>query len=90
MAQLAHDAAQIEGEENRTSILKCIQVTLEAVDEYDDWDELFEFVESNIDFVRMGVARGLYGLFDPRTQKIVEKAEERAMDRAMMADQRDT
>lgn len=90
MAQFATDAASIESEELRGNLSRCIEATLRALPDYGDLHDLLEFVQSSTDTLRMGLATGLYGLLDPRTQKIIERAEERAMDRAMMADHRRT
>jgi hypothetical protein len=43
---------------------------------------LFEFVESSTDILKMRIASGLHGPLDPRTQKLMDIAEARAMDRA--------
>jgi hypothetical protein len=88
MAQFATDAASIENEELRGNLSRCIEATLRALPDYRDLHDLLEFVQSSTDTLRMGLARGLNGHRDPRTQKIIEKAEEQAMDRAMLADHR--
>ena len=85
MAEFAKQAS-IENEKLRTDILKRIGSLVRNLREYRKWDGLFEFVECT---VRIGIASGLYGLRDPRTQKLFHSAEARAMDRAMMANQRD-
>ena len=89
MGEFAKQASLIENEKLRTDILKLIGSLVGSLRQYRKWDELFEFVESNTDIVGIGIAIGLYGLGDPRTQKLCDLGEARAMDRAMMANQRD-
>jgi hypothetical protein len=81
MAELAREARKVEDEKLRTDLLGLIQSCLRALSGYRDWDELFEFVESSTDILSMGIATALYGHWDPRTQKIFDAAEERAIDR---------
>lgn len=88
MVIMSTEIVQIESEELRNDLLKCIEVNLRALNDYKNLNQLLDFVESNIDSLKMGIAIGLYGHLDLRTQKIIEKAEERAIDRAMMEDHR--
>lgn len=90
MAEMAKQAAQIENEKLRTDLLNLIKSFLRALGGYRQWDELFEFVESSTETMRMGIAMGLYGHWDPRTQKTFDAAEARAEDRVMMANRGDT
>jgi hypothetical protein len=90
MAELAEQAAQIENATLRTELLDLKDSFLRDLTEYRDLDELFEFVESSTDMLRTSIAVGLYGYFDQRTKEVFKRAQARAMNRAMIADHRDT
>jgi len=85
MAEFAKQASQIEDEKFRTTILNLIGSLVRSLPEYRRWDELFEFVESYTDTVRIGISSALYGPRDARTQQLFKLGEARAMDRAMQA-----
>jgi hypothetical protein len=84
MAGYAEEVVQIPDEKLRSDLLNLIGSFVRALQEYRDWDQLLEFVQSSIDTLRIGIASGLYGHRDPRTQKLFKLAEQRAFDRAMM------
>jgi hypothetical protein len=82
MAEMSKEILRIENEKTRTSLLENVESSLMCLKEIRDYDQLIDMVCSDIDFLRMHIARGLYGLLDPRTLKIMEDAAERAMYRA--------
>ena len=83
MAEMSKEILQIENDETRASLLENVESSLLYLKEVRDYGQLVEMVCSDIDFLRMHIARGLYGLMDPRTLKIMDEAAERAMYRAM-------
>ena len=88
MAEMSKEIMLIADEKTRASLLENVESSLMCLKEIRDHDQLIDMVCSDIDFLRMHIAIGLYGLMDPRTLKIMDAAAARAMDRAMADDHR--
>jgi len=88
MAEMSKEILQIENEKTRASLLENVDASLMCLKEIRDYDQLVDMVCSDIDFLRIHIAIGLYGLMDPRTQKTMDAAADRAMYRDIADDQR--
>ncbi len=88
MAEMSKEILKIEDEKTRACLAENVEASLMCLKEIRNYDQLVDMVCSDIDFLRMHIARGLYGLMDPRTQKIMDDAVDRAMYRAMADDHR--
>jgi hypothetical protein len=80
MARFTIEISAVENSQLRDDLLKSVQSNLEIMTYYKNVYELIDFVMSATDHLEIGIATGLYGLLDPRTQKLADRAEEREMD----------
>ncbi len=88
LAEMSKQIMLIQSEITRATLAKNIEASLMAAEETRDYDQLVDMICSDIAFLRIHIAMGLYGLVDPRTQKIMDDAMDDRMCRALMEDQR--